>query len=1180
MKLKKLDIIGFKSFIDKVTLTFPDGITAIVGPNGSGKSNLMDAIKWALGEQSAKSLRGKSMEDIIFNGSREKKPLGMAEVTLTFGNIDGNLSHSFSHYNEITVRRRIYRSGESEYFLNKTPCRLKDITDLFLGTGVGSKTYSMIAQGQIGDIITARPLDRRTIIEEAAGITKYKAKKLESQRKMEATQNNLVRIGDIIGEVKRQMDSLSQQAKKAEEYKGLKSEIKRLELITAAKQFVSFCSEIDRINAVIGQKEREETVLSTRFSVLEGTIEQEKTAALEKEEAFSEVQKSFYANETDIKTLEQQIDHLKDRILMTENQNGVFTRDIEALSRLIGDTEVRIEGIGAEIEGCQQDARSHGQELEIVEDKIDALTAVIDELSLTWESLRESQTAEASRIAGLHNTITSSEKWIERSEEGIAKKTRETASLTEELARVERALSQAAAEKEKTNSQRDQAATAVSKVQDDLSRLREEEARLAKEHQEAEADVTKASLRKRSLEEMEKNFEGLTEGTKSVMSGDREGVLGILADFIESDERHERALEGYLGEMISAVVVRDPKDAKNHIDRLKTSQAGRAVFISVSESGRQTGRPSVDADGVMGRLHEFVTVKGPNSDIFSALLGGACLTADLGRAIEIWKQHRPEVALVTLEGEVLTRDGIIFGGGGLKQQFSLLKNKREKKTLDTELSKIERGLTEKAARLQETRSRLAVQQKEEKETEQQLTALTIRASEVEKELVSHERDHERLLKTLAVITSEIERDGAEIERLKAEYEESMTLLTEAEKGEGELKIRSESLKSSLADRRQEMRLLEDRQTEIKLSLNTAQDNARHLLASVEEHRRQIERAQRDIENKHAAAASGTGEIEQYTQKIGETEKSLYSAIEQSKRTEDLIRDARAQLDAAVIRQRELDEERKQLAKLLSSVREDIQTERDRVKESLWEKENLVTRIQERHHEDLNEVYTGHLSDEISDEELTSRLESTKRKIDRFGEVNLMALSEYNTLAERYEFLKTQQSDLVTSLDSLNSTIKRIDKKSRERFMAAFQEIDGKFREVFARLLPGGRARLILTDEEDPLESGVDILAQPPGKRLSSITLLSGGEKALTTISLIFAIFIVKPTPFCMMDEMDAPLDDVNTERIIDLLKEISFSSQVILITHNKRTMEMADTLYGITMEEPGVSKTVSVKLTS
>jgi chromosome segregation protein len=1178
MKLKKLDIIGFKSFIDKVTLAFPDGVTAIVGPNGSGKSNLMDAIKWALGEQSAKTLRGKSMEDVIFNGSREKKPLGMAEVTLTFGNIDGSLPHSFSHYHEITIRRRIYRSGESEYFLNKTPCRLKDITDLFMGTGVGSKAYSMIAQGQIGDLVTARPVDRRSLIEEAAGITKYKAKKIESQRKMEATQTNLLRIGDIIGEVKRQMDSLSLQARKAEEYKVLKSDVKRLELIAAARQFVRFAEAIDRTGQTLAEKEREETILSTRLTVLEAAIEEEKAASLEKEESFAEIQKGFYANETEIKTLEQKIDHLKERIAMTNNQNGIFGRDIDELIRLIEESTIRVEETGRQIAECDRDSVSHQQKVEIVENKIAALAEVIDGLTARWESIREGQMAEASHIARIRNTVSSAEKWIERSEQDIEKKTNELGSITEERTRLTEALAAVRSEKQQKQLERDRVAADLSRVVGDVGSHKEREVHLTAEHRQVEEKLTKATLRINALAEMEQNFEGLAEGTKSVMTGDRQGVLGIFADFIESDERHEKALEGYLGEAVSAVVVKGPKDARDHIERLKGAGSGRAVFIPVG-SMRRAGDDGASADGSLGRLGDLVTVKGSDADILKALLAGAYLTADLNQAIDLWESRRPNATLVTLEGEVVTREGLIFGGSR-KQQFSLLKNKREKKDLTGELDKIKKELARHDDELQRVRSDLETGQKQEKELETQLTALVIGIEKLDGRTSSDERDEQRLVKAHQTLSSEIERDRAEVVRLRQELEESMTALVEAEKKELELKTTAEGAKWDLGQQQQEMKRLEDEETEMRLSAQTTQDAKRHLMSSVEELNRQIARAQRDQENKRKAVQDGMGEIEEYTRRIAETEQDLFRAIEQAKHIEDRMRDARAQLDAAGLKQHDLDEEKRQLTKNLAAIREDVQHDRDAVKETAFEQENLTTRIRERHQEDLREVHSGYLTEEITDEELTARREGAQKKIDRFGEVNLMALSEYNTLTERYEFLKTQETDLVTSLDSLSDTIKRIDRKSRERFMAAFEEINEKFKDVFARLLPGGRARLILTDESDPLESGIDILAQPVGKRLSSITLLSGGEKALTAISLIFAVFMVKPTPFCMMDEMDAPLDDINTERIIDLLKEISFSSQVILITHNKKTMEMADTLYGLTMEEPGVSKTVSVKLTA
>jgi len=603
------------------------------------------------------------------------------------------------------------------------------------------------------------------------------------------------------------------------------------------------------------------------------------------------------------------------------------------------------------------------------------------------------------------------------------------------------------------------------------------------------------------------------------------------------------------------------------------------VFIPLGSMKAAGGGRGASADGALGRLGDFVTVKGSEADVLKTLRAGAYLTSNLEQAIALWESKRPDATLVTLEGEVITREGFIFGGSR-GQQFSILKNKREKKTLSEGLESIKKELSRHDNELKEVKSALAAAEKEEKETEAELTALRIQIEKLDGQVVSDERVEQRLSKARQTLAAEIERDRAEVVRLTEELEGSMTALVEAENKEQELKTTADGAKWDLGQQQQEMRRLQDEETEMRLSVQANQDARRHLVSSVEEFNRQIARAKRDQENKRTAVGDGVKEIEDYTRRIAETEQHLFGAIEQSKQIEDGMRDARAQLDAAGLKQHDLEEEKRQLVRGLNAIREEIQHDRDAVKETAFEQENLTTRILERHQEDLREVHANYLTEEIPDEELTARREAAQRKIDRFGEVNLTAISEYNSFSERFEFLKTQQTDLVTSLESLADTIKRIDRKSRERFMAAFEEINEKFKDVFSRLLPGGRARLILTDESDPLESGIDILAQPVGKRLSSITLLSGGEKAVTAIALIFAVFMVKPTPFCMMDEMDAPLDDINTERIIDLLKEISRFSQVILITHNKKTMEMADTLYGLTMEEPGVSKTVSVKLTA
>ena len=1180
MKIKKLEILGFKSFIDKVFLTFPPGVTTIVGPNGSGKSNLVDAIKWTLGEQSIKSLRGKSMEDVIFNGSHDKRPLGMAEVTLTFTDLkgNGNAPTQFIDLGEITVRRRIFRSGESEYYLNKTRCRLKDIQDLLMGTGIGSKSYSIIAQGQIGSIITAHPRDRRYLLEEAAGITKYKAKKTEALRKMDLTQQNLLRIGDIIVEVKRQMESLSRQARRAEQYKEFKVELKRLELIHAARRYNDMSDKTDSQRKILTDKEGVETKNLTIISALDAKIEEKKRLSLKKEDELSDKQRRFYTNESDIKTLEQSISHLNERIRATTDRNGLFLSEIEGLETLIDETTGKIETLTSRIASAESESDSLKEDLETNEKELSLFYKDVEELTERWEELKEQQLYEASRLARMRNNISSGMKWIEHSEKDIKRKEEELDSLNKESIEVEELLKTAEQEETELKEEREKTSYLLDETRNRVNELMDEEARLYGEHEDVRHFRTEVASRLTALEEMEKGFEGINEGVRSVMEGGRQGIRGLFADFIETDEEYEKALEGYLGEALSAVVVEDTSEVRRHIARLKENGAGRAVFMPIDSVNETENHPPISATGALGRLKDFVDIKGDEGRAFASPLEDAYLVSDLDDALTIRDTEKPPFPLVTLDGEVLTPNGLIYGGR-VEGGYSILKNRRERDSLVIKIGEIDGEISSINERLDRSKNNLSSGQKSLKDTENRITSIKIKATEIEKRRDASLKDKERVDRALKRITSEIESEKNEIERLKSEIESSLSLLSRAEESEEGREGESSKLKTTLVEKQREVKSVEQRGMEQKVALQKAIDLKEHLKETKEEYVRQIERSKEDIENKKRAKTIGEGEVEGFLEEISNTENRLSVSITEAKKLENDLRDANATMNEIVVSENKLVEEKKEIQLKLSSIREELQENRAQIRELEWERENLTSRIQEDYQVDIGETNKEFLTEEIDDDTLLTEREKIKNKIDRFGEVNLMAISEYNELKERYEFLRKQEDDLTDSLNSLTTTIKKIDKTSREQFLKTFDEINKKLKDVFPRLVPGGSAKLTLTDLHDPLESGIDVMAQPPGKKLSSITLLSGGEKALAAIALIFAIFMIKPTPFCLMDEVDAPLDDINIERFIDLLKELSTESQFILISHNKKTMEMADTLYGITMEDPGVSKMVSIRLT-
>ncbi|MBN1882032.1 MAG: chromosome segregation protein SMC [Deltaproteobacteria bacterium] len=1178
MKIKKLEILGFKSFVDKASLTFPAGITAIVGPNGSGKSNIVDAIKWALGEQSAKTLRGRSMEDVIFNGSVEKKPLGMAEVTVTFRNVGGRLPQQFGKYSEVSVRRRIFRSGESEYYLNKTPCRLRDINELLMGTGAGSKAYSIIAQGQIGSVITARPQDRRYLIEEAAGITKYKSRRQEASRKMEATQQNLLRIGDIVGEVKRQMNSLSQQAKRAETFKHIKDELKEYEMTDAARRYISMTDSLEQKKALLADALEEESRGASTLSGLEESLESLKFTSLENEEEFQAIQKQFFSNETEIKTLEESIRHITDRIEAARIQNERYETEIRDLEQLIEETNEKKHAVLLRIDKARTDEKTGTHNLEALTEQIEAARDRAQTLREEWDGVRSDQVTFSSKVSRIKNAISDAEKWIRTYTIEYERKQTQLETLREEHESLTKDIASREGEREKVSSSIEKTDAVVKRLTETLASLRETEAALGKKRDEVHRNKTELSLKKDAIAEMIASYEGAGEGVRQIMSGNREGIVGILADFIDSDEDLERAVSGFLGNTLSAVMIQKISDISQHIKKIKSSDSGRVLFIPVNSLNGADPDTVLTEPGVIGRLADHVTISDQRKDTILSLIGNTHLVSDLDTAMTIWQERRPGFSLVTLDGEVITPQGLVSGGAE-RVGVGLLQNKREMERVARGFDDAEETLTVLEEDIERLREQKLSQEASLTEHKDVLSDLKIRASELDRECAAAHRELDRTQRAETSLAEDITRHAAETEQYAGELEAYRTELLETEQQETGLADRTNAVKQSLSIAEEELKNLEEREMDLKLAVHKATDLAAHLTETVEEYDRQTARADQTIADKTSAVADGHVEIENLHARKSDAEQNLHAHISSTKSLENKLSDARATMESSIAHQRELEEKRKETSRILTQARERVQEIQTELNEQTREQDHLTTRIEERYHIDLSRRATEMAARDISNEDLASEIQRLTDRIGRFGEVNLMALSEFNALTERHEFLLTQERDLVESLESLKKTIRKIDRKSKERFTATFDAINTQFAYVFSRLVPNGKAQLLLTDEGDPLESGVEMMAQPPGKKLSGITLLSGGEKALTAIALIFAIFLVNPSPFCFLDEVDAPLDDINIERFIELLKEISQTSQIILITHNKKTMELADSLYGVTMEEAGISKMISVKLT-
>jgi len=1179
MKIKKISIHGFKSFVDKVTLNFPSGTSGIIGPNGCGKSNIVDAIRWVLGEQNARHLRGKHMEDIIFNGSENRKPLGMAEVVLTFSNEGGLASSRFANFTEIEISRRLYRSGESEYYINKVQSRLRDIVDLFTDTGIGTRAYSIIEQGQVGWLINAKAEERRAIFEEAAGINKFKHKKDAALRRLESTRENLTRVNDIISEVKRQLNSLNRQAKKAERYKALKEELKGLELTLSSLEFTKMREALASVSKRLEAVKDEEVAAGTLIAAKEELSEELKVEHLGVEGEYKGIRERVFEAE---------------RAIQDEEKSGALARmRIEELARAQERLGVEIEEIAAGREGASREIEALRVSIAELASLIEAESArlaedtkALENVSAELRAREEAQRAlkaESFKISSRFSDIRNAISNCLRDEEHL--RGREAKARTE----VEAASSSLASREEPLKALRESiAAAAVRKdslqaeltaARGSLETLEKERGEKAREISRTKDEYSKASAMLATLEGMDRNLESVKGGPKAIMQRqDRAGVLGLMADCLETNPGYERAVEAVLADKLQYVLVESHREGIDAIEYLKSKGAGRASFVPVSEA-RPAASPvpaqGVEQPGVKSLVKE-IRVKEGFDAVVNCLLGDVFIADDLECAIAAWKESGGFRTFVTAEGEIIDAQGVMTGGsalsgsGILQRRGEIKKIRAGAEALSAQLSSLEhelRSLDERAAgqkaNIEGLRERL-------------------HNSELEKvnlgsELKRQEDDTDRLRRAKEALTAEI----ADAERKLADTATRKASLSQEREGlEGSLaemdgKIAAIAEEAgSLAARKEEIAAVV---TESRVKLASSRERLESGKREVSSRERSIEESGRRIEAKKAEIDRARQEIaarENEAATIKERLEALLSRIDGIRKEE--VEKAEA-LDGLAGQIKTIEHEIKEVKARYSEAQELKGELTIEVREMELAIKGLNERMQERYGTFLQE-YRPMEGEAVPDmEAMESQREELREKIASIGEVSLSALEEFNDLERRHQFLLDQQADLTKSVDALHTAIQRINRTTREKFRTTFDEINAKFQETFPRFFNGGRAELRLTEESDILEAGVEIAAQPPGKRLQNITLLSGGEKALTATALIFAIFLIKPSPFCLLDEVDAPLDDANIDRFNMFVRDMSKISQFLLITHNKKTMEMADALYGITMQEPGVSKMITLR---
>jgi chromosome segregation protein len=1191
MKIKSLEIHGFKSFVDRVRFAFPTGTSAIVGPNGCGKSNVVDAIRWVLGEHNARHLRGAHMEDLIFNGSDNRKPLGMAEVTMTLSNESGLAPARFVDFTEIEVKRRLYRSGESEYFINKVPSRLKDVVELFTDTGVGTSAYSIIEQGQVGWLVNAKPVERRVIFEEAAGINKYKQKKDASIRRLEATKLNLTRVNDIISEVKRQLGALDRQARKAERYKKLKAELKALDLYLSAADYAKHSEARGDASKRFEALKDEELALGADLDGVESRINLLKVDYLAAEKEFQEVRERAIEVERRIQAEERVGELLRLRGEELDRNDLRLAGEIDELGATVALLAEEIARLNEAFAGMSIELESLSARLASAEAAVADVNGRISEKTEALKTVEADFAVNSARLTDIKYSIELAIKEEKTQREAEAKAGAELLQAEGELARIASPIEELRRSLTESTGRKEGLSCRIGEISGAIARLELERGAKEDELKRNKEESAAVGARISALEEMERRYEGLGDGVKAIMesskAGERGGIHGLLADVIEPEPGFERAVEAVLGQKLQYVMVESQAEGVEAIEYLRAQNRGRASLLPVRDA--RAGAVEADAEKLkalgLQPLSERVSVKEGFRDAVNYLLSDAVMVNDLSSAASLWRQNGMYKTFVTPGGEMIDRHGVMTGGATTAAgvDSGLLTKKREMAEARERLSSVSIGIETLEAELGRLRGEIQSARAEYEEARETLHRENIGEVGIVGELRKHELETERLAARKDALVKDRAFSLSEIERVLGRKSGLANEREVLEKAGVETEARINALKSELSALAVEKDALAHGVTEAKVACASMRERHESARAGMEEKERQKSDAEARIGTKKTEAAQGRTEKAETVARM-EAIKEGIAALLQEKDGVKAVEIER-QKDIAELSERinALDRELKDKRKTLA----DVQKRKGEASVELMELEiairNLLERVTEKYGVEIasyapapEETETLAAMEE-GPESYAGRAAGLREKITSLGEVSLAALDEYTELTERHNFLVAQKADLEKSVEELFEAIARINRTTRERFQKTFEEIDRKFRETFPKFFNGGRAELRLSDENDVLESGIEIVAQPPGKKLQNIMLLSGGEKALTATAFIFSVFLIKPSPFCLLDEVDAPLDDANVERFNGFVKEMSKMSQFILITHNKRTMEVADTLYGVTMEEPGVSKTVSVE---
>ena len=1179
MYLKSIEVQGFKSFANKITFQFHNGITGIVGPNGSGKSNVADAVRWVLGEQRVKQLRGASMQDVIFSGTENRKPLSYAYVAITLDNSDHQLAIDFD---EVTVARRIYRSGESEYLINGSPCRLKDVNELFYDTGIGKEGYSIIGQGQIDKILSGKPEERRELFDEAAGIVKFKRRKAAAQVKLENEKQNLVRVNDILSELEKQIGPLERQSEVAKVYLRKKEELKTLDVNV-------FLLENNRLREQLKQVEEKYNLASGELS--------------ETSEKYEGIKAEYERIQAEIESLEEAIEQARSTVTDTGLMRGKLEGEMNVLKEQINSAKGSEAHLSNRRTALEEEIASKEKDKEEILTEKSATDSRVQEIVATAE-------AEKAKLDEIQNKIAELNNAIEAGKNTIIGELNQRATIKSKMGRFDTMMEQVNIRKAELNSRllrakSDEAAreenlkkleAEFEVVTEELRKMTEQEAAMELELGDIREALTMKDSKLRetqsayhmekskleALSNLTERYEGYGGSVKKVMEQKEKnpGIIGVVADIIKVEKKYETAIETALGGNIQNIVTDDEETAKKMIRFLKENKLGRATFLpltSITNPQEFKNPEALSEKGVIGMADELVNIENKYRNVAKAMLGRIVVVDNVDNAVKIARKYDYGIRMVTLEGELLVPGGAI-SGGAFKNNSNLLGRRREIDELEKNVKKLLAAIDEMNRDIDETKSK---RNKMRMDLEALKTDIQKKSIEQNTARLNISQARERMEEegeTKASLKLEEQEIEGKIFEIKNEKESTQRELADSETLEKNTQEQIAQFQKELEEQRKQETEASALVSEWEMKVEKMRQTQGFKQANVDRIDEEIGRSKAELSEIMEALEENRRNVEQKKQNISEIEKTIAASYDAQNESESKLKDSLSRREELTAKQKNFFQSREEMSEKMTALDKEVyrlNAQKEKLEESIESQINYMWDEYEITLSDAASIRDESMTDLSS---MKKEISSLKEQIKKLGDVNVNAIEDYKNLMERYTFMKNQHDDLVEAEKTLEGIIQELDTAMRKQFTEKFAEINREFDKVFKELFGGGKGTLELMEDEDILEAGVRIIAQPPGKKLQNMMQLSGGEKALTAISLLFAIQNLKPSPFCLLDEIEAALDDSNVGRFAKYLHKLTKNTQFIVITHRRGTMEQVDRLYGITMQEKGVSTLVSVNL--